>query len=443
MPRQYLAFDEITDAMPEREAPKGPQPRRFKKSAIRSRGRAVRWKYQESPASSSRSDNLTLHRWVRAAGTGLQSNSEPPFPDRFGKYNVALEVPQYDAETYEKHLTHAEWTKEETDYLIEAYREGNGKWPVVVDRYGYSDPPNRSMEDLKARFYGISATLQQLHTPVTSMTNAEYALYQTLSNFNAGQEVSRKKLAEAHLKRRQNEVDEEGILLSELQRIMLNQATLENEREELRRRLDYPRANPSGYQYSTSQALNGLWQQLLSQDRTRKNRTLRPTGNPVIDGPASATPSSARPREAQAGLPEPLSGTARRNTRDAPPQSSPATTLPMDLTDADKKRFGVIQHHEKLSSGVTFASDKLTKPRVAKSTIQTEKIASILSFAQVPDLIPLPTPPVIEQFERIMTKLHTLLDLRKLKDKEELELKVREAEREKERERKEAEGVPP
>ena len=81
-----------------------------------------------------------------------------------------------------------------------------------------------------------------------------------------------------------------------------------------------------------------------------------------------------------------------------------------------------------LPSGVTFASDKLSKPRVAKSTIQTEKIGQILQAVGVPDLIPLATPPVIEQFEVIMQKVQQILDLRKLADKEEQEIKTREAE---------------
>ena len=100
----------------------------------------------------------------------------------------------------------------------------------------------------------------------------------------------------------------------------------------------------------------------------------------------------------------------------------------MDLSKADMLRFGVVQDQEKLPSGVTFASDKLSKPRIAKSQIQTEKIVAILSHAGVQDMIPLATTPVIEQFEKVMSKVHALLDIRKLKEKEEQELKVREAE---------------
>ena len=380
------------------------------------------------PAAANRSDELQFPRWIRAPTVGTTS-SDSPIHDKFGRYNVQPELPTYDDETYEKHLTHSEWSKGETDYLIDVYRECNGKWPVIVDHYSYVDRSDRTMEDLKSRFYNISATLLQLSTPITSMTAPEYSLFETLSNFNPAQEMSRKKLAEGHLQRRQNEVDEESVLLSELQRIMLNQANLDSEREELRRRLDYPHANTNGYQYTTSQALTGLWQQLLAADRMKKNSRLKPTGHPMYDGFPGATPTSARPRDSNVGLPDSANMPSRRATRDSLPSATPQSALPVDLSKTDMLRFGVVQNQDKLPSGVTFASDKLSKPRIAKSTVQTDKIATILQHAQVPDLIPLPTPAVVEVFESIMGKVHALLDLRKLKDKEEQELRVREAEK--------------
>lgn len=83
---------------------------------------------------------------------------------------------------------------------------------------------------------------------------------------------------------------------------------------------------------------------------------------------------------------------------------------------------------DKLPTGISFASDRLSKPRVAKSQAQTEKIGTILQHIGVPELIPLPTTPVIEQFDGIMSKVHALLDMRKLAEKEEQELRVRQAE---------------
>ena len=146
---------------------------------------------------------------------------------------------------------------------------------------------------------------------------------------------------------------------------------------------------------------------LRSRDHVADSRT----GHQAIDGFPTATPTSARPRESNASQ-----------------IATPQNTLPVDLSKADMLRFGVVQDQEKLPSGVTFASDKLSKPRIAKSQIQTEKIVAILSHAGVQDMIPLATTPVIEQFEKVMSKVHALLDARKLKEKEEQELKVREAE---------------
>lgn len=379
------------------------------------------------PASTTRQDSLQFSRWQRAPTAGTESGDRPP-PDRFSRYNVQVDAPAYDETTYEEaNLANPDWTKEETDYLVDVYRECYGKWPVIIDRYSYLDGPERSMEDLKSRLYFIQKSILELDTKREHMDQSQYQLWQTLDQFNPAQETSRKKLAEGHLYRRQTEVDEESVLLSELQRIMLTQATTDSEREELRRRLDYPRANTNGYQYTTSQALTGLWQQLLAADRMKKNARLRPTGHTAYDGFPTATPTSARPRDPHAGLQDMSNVQARRGTRDSLP-SAQQNALPVDLSKADMARFGVLQNQDKLPSGVTFASDKLSKPRIAKSTVQTDKITTVLQYAQVPELIPLPTPAVVDQFDAIMSKVHAILDLRKLKDKEEQEIKVREAE---------------
>jgi DNA methyltransferase 1-associated protein 1 len=98
------------------------------------------------------------------------------------------------------------------------------------------------------------------------------------------------------------------------------------------------------------------------------------------------------------------------------------------LTPHAAHRYFVTQH-ERLSSGVSFASDRLHRARSAKSMIQTEKISAILNHLRIPDIIPLPTQRVIEDFEKLMQKVHLLLDMRKLADKEEQEIRVKEAEK--------------
>ncbi|SMQ55623.1 unnamed protein product [Zymoseptoria tritici ST99CH_3D7] len=350
--------------------------------------RAAKW----DRVSSRTPRGAPLSRWVRRGATAIERPSREP-----------VTAPTYDDETYEKHLTDSDWTKEETDELVELYRSCNGKWVVIADHY----PGDRTMEALKARFYTISANLLQLTTPITSMTTTDYSLYETLTTFNPEQETSRKKLAEGHLYRRANEVDEETVLLGELQRIMLNQASLDSAREDLRRRLDYPHTTTSGYQYTTSQALTQLWQQLLAQDRLKKNPRLRPTGNSTYDGQSMATPTNAaRPRESTA----------------------PSSAQPTEVSAAaEDPRFGVSVHSERIPPGVSFGGDRLTKPRIAKSTIQTDKIAAILAHIGVSDVIPLSTAPVVKQFDEIMSKVHLLLELRKTGEREEQELRTRQA----------------
>jgi DNA methyltransferase 1-associated protein 1 len=360
----------------------------------------------EQTSTGNRPDLPLLKHWQKAA-------TETP---SFTKYNVEPEVPNFDDAQYEDHLKDPNWTLEETRYLVDTYKECNGKWTVVIDRY---EKPDRSMEDLKARYYSVSAVMLQLETPIQSMTAPQYKMYETLKDFNPKQETSRKRLAEGHLHRKKDEVDEEAVLLAELQRIMANQESLDNLREDLRKRLDYPKAGTNSYQYSTSQALHTLWQQLVNADRQRKTQRLRvTTGQSAtsIETPAAGqTPGPGRPRESNAGT--------------AQHEPSPSTSN-TKLSAKDKLRFGVTEvgPGEKLPSGVSFASDKLSKPRIAKSSVQSEKIAAVLAHIGVPELIPLPTAPVIDAFDSLMGKLHILLDMRKVAEKEEQELKVREAE---------------
>lgn len=164
----------------------------------------------EQTSTGNRSDLPLLKHWQKAA-------TETP---SFAKYNVEPEVPKFDDAQYEDHLKDPNWTLEETRYLVDTYKECNGKWTVIIDRY---EKPERTMEDLKARFYSISAVMLQIETPIQSMTAPQYKMYETLKDFNPKQETSRKRLAEGHLHRKKDEVDEEAVLLAELQRIMANQ----------------------------------------------------------------------------------------------------------------------------------------------------------------------------------------------------------------------------
>ena len=392
-----------------------------------------------------RQDGLILRHWARKqapkpappsdAPADGASTEEPNQEQRdnvyqFAKYNTQIDAPSYTTETYEAQLEDGDWTKEETDYLVSLVKDYAQKWAVIVDRYEYTppaaedgsppEPKPRSMEDLKARYYTVSAKALAQETPVASMNGQQFSLYETLTKFNANHEMSRKALVESHLYRKEHEVHEETTLLAELQRIMINQQKLETERREIRERLDYPAASREAVtQYSTSQALSQLFQQLLAADRLRKDRRMEEFAGTAPSGPVS------QHRDSIGGS---LAAQQKRGARDSLPGASEPETRSRTLSPHSSARYFVTMH-DRLSSGVSFASDKLSKPRIAKSTIQTERIASVLQYLKIPDIIPLPTQRVVEEFDKLMMKVNGLLELRKVSEKEDAEIKVREAEK--------------
>lgn len=361
---------------------------------------------------------------------------------QYAKYNVQVEVPTYDDDLYRSQLQDTDWTKEETDYLVNTIKDFGQKWPVVVDRYDFHptksengssmQPKERSMEDLKHRYYNISAKILAHSTPISSMNAQQYTLYSNLQAFNPAHEKQRKSLVNGHITRQQDEVNEETVLLAELQRIMINQQQLENERRDIRERLEFPisTSNASNAQYSSSAALGTLFQQLLQADRMKKDRKFKnvpdmpnnPTPSSAQGGPSSAVTASGAHRDSITSTTQP----ARKGGRDSLAGPNSDGTRPLNA-QSEQRYF--ITHHDRLSSGVSFASDKLHKPRNAKSAIQSERIAAVLAHLQIPEIIPVPTQKVVEDFERLMQKVTALLDMRKVAEKEEHEIRVRNAEK--------------
>ncbi|EKG21448.1 hypothetical protein MPH_01246 [Macrophomina phaseolina MS6] len=356
----------------------------------------------------------------------------------YAKFNIQPEGPEYDDETYEAHLRSEEWSKEETDYLVEMVKEYYHRWPVIADRYEWQPPQPkvdpeteeggavvapaavakpRTMEDMKARYYQISAKLMELKTPIASMTNAEFGLHEILTRFDPEREKQRKKVAAALLERSADEIKEEVYLLGELQRINTNYEKLAAEREEVRQRLFAPAtqgSTSSTAQFQSSHALSQLFNQLLQQDRSKKRngRLSLNNADQMSNSPSGQhTPMTAGGNRGDSGLSgSGVSGHKSRGSVNTPggpgsaggaggSSSSAAAAAaaahqqsqpPRTLTPRAMQRLGVT-HHDRLSSGVSFKSDRLHKLRMAKSTIQTQKIGQVLHELRIPEIIALPT----------------------------------------------------
>ncbi|KAI4681918.1 uncharacterized protein J4E84_007515 [Alternaria hordeiaustralica] len=421
-----------------------------------STGPAKRW-VQQPFMNPARNDGLVLKHWRRKPTTAppVQEADDAPMQENdtadnyietcadYAKYDIKVDMPGFTDEEYNQYLRSDDWSREETDYLFEVVKDYSYRWPVIWDRYDYkptqprpSEPANsedqalatmpfapskkRSLEDLKARFYDISAKLMKQRIPEVSMDADQYSLYEMLTKFDPVMERNRKMLATALINRTMDEVKEEEFLLTELQRINMAANRLDAEREELRARLDAPPQNQAvsaGLQaFTSSQALQALFQQLFQQDRSKKRASGGGTGPGRLSLSANDmvhTPGSAQQQ---------LSAANRRQSM-AQNQQPTAQTPVKHLSPHQEHRFNV-STHERLTSGVTFGSDKLLKMRQAKSNVQTQKIGQMLAALGVSDIVSIPTSKVGEVFENLVSKVSKLLDVRKVREKEEGECKV-------------------
>ncbi|KAJ9150030.1 SWR1-complex protein 4 [Coniochaeta hoffmannii] len=476
----------------------------FKKRRFGSRKPAAKWELRRF-TNSARGDNgaLVLRHWRRkhedaphpedqmqdvqsqadqSAESGQEKADDKPEDSTFAKFNVQVAVPQYSEDQYNSILVNDDWTKDETDYLLQMVKDFDLRWPVIWDRYEYvprgpqtgetdgaestaviPTPKQRTMEDLKARYYEVAAKMMVVQKPAQYMTKPEFDLYEIMTNFNPAEERRRKEFAINTMARSKDEAREEESLLLEIKRIMARTERFNEERRELYQRLDYPHTDQDISIYKSSQGLQTLLQTLMNVDKSKKRRSL-------AEGAAGPTPTSAGFAAGQAGPHHPSSdgpGNRRESIaasasgghfrRDSLVSATPAT--PADATPtsaADKKKKGGaaqferrklsdheetiygVSHHERLTSGPTFRYEKINKLYSHKSGQQQLRITNLLTELDVPSRLIMPTAAVTAQFEVLWAAVTTLVDLRKVSDKIEAEIKLEEA---KKAERDRARGV--
>lgn len=354
---------------------------------------------------------------------------EPHYP--YAKFNVKVNVPEYTQEQYDSHLRSDEWSQEETEYLVSLALEFDLRWVVIWDRYEYQpaeavkededsmamaiQSTQRSMEDLKARYYDVAAKTMALNQPLSSMSTTEFELHEKMTKFDAQLEATRKKLAETLFVRSPEEVKEEEMLLVELKRIVSSQEKFSQERKDLYDRLSVPHST-GGATYKTSQELLQLMQTLLSQDKNKKRRSLAGEGSSISTG--ATTPGTG---QAERSHRQSISGPGdKRSSLSGSAGLGPGQK---QLSARDEARFG-ISHNERTQTGTQFRHERINKLAQAKSNVLSTKIASALAELGIPSRLTMPTAAVCDEFERLVQSIHVLLDVRKVSEKLENEIKV-------------------
>lgn len=501
-----------------------PQSTQFKKRRFASRKPAARWELRPFRNSGRDDQSLVLRHWRRkdmkdaplvvdqapqTGGSNLQHEGQQPGhvetpkaeeleDSTFAKFNVRVQVPRYSGDQYSVSLQNEDWTKEETDYLMEMASEFDLRWPIIWDRYewtpsatnGETDADGdeskavvpatrpRSMEDLKARYYEVAAKMMAAQKPVQYMTQQEYALHELMAHFNPKQEKLRKEFAMNTLSRSKEEAREEESLLLEIKRILARSERFNEERRELYNRLDYPRAETDINTFKSSAGMQTLLQNLMSVDKSKKRKSIMGTdgvntpsggggaapGSTAAAAAATTTMTGGAASGAQGGAQNP-STVPESGKRDsvaastaATRESTAATSTPTaaskkaqqqaekqqpperrKLTSQEEAVYGVT-HHDRLGSGPTFRTEKINKLFSHKSNQQQLRIHNTLNELDVPAKLAMPTAATTLQYEQLLAAVNSLLDARKVSDKLDAEIKVEEAKR---AEREKLHGPPP
>ncbi|KAM0335831.1 hypothetical protein ACHAQA_000881 [Verticillium albo-atrum] len=444
----------------------------FKKRRIAVKKPAAKWELRAFQNTSRGDDGaFVLRHWRRKAGDAAQAGAaagtqegdapeaaaaakEPVLEDSaFAKYNVHVDVPQYSPDQYQSNLVNPDWTKDETDYLMSLIKDFDLRWPVIWDRYDYTPeaingeasadgdeskaiipvPKPRTMEDLKARYYEIAAKMMSAQTPVQYMTKEEFALHETMLNFNPQQERVRKEFAVNGLSRTKEEANEEESLLVEIKRILARSTVFNEERRELYNRLDYPHTDQDISTFKSSTGLQTLLQNMMAVDKNKKRKSLMGAEgvSPGAPGqqPAAAADTSANRRESIAvsapGHRDSIGSVAQTPTAEKG-GSKKGTQTPHErrkLSEAEKYIYG-ISHHDRLQAGPTFRYEKINKLFTNKSGQQQIRISNALNELDIPQRLVMPTASVTAQFELLLGAINSLLDARKVTDKIDAEIKI-------------------
>lgn len=405
---------------------------------------------QPSLANLAGSTDVEMTDESKTQSTGQEMRFEEEFPSH--KWDVKVQVASYTDEQYDSFLKLDDWTKEETDYLMNLCRAYDLRWVIIADRYDPAEIPaarppqhngeatgtevvrkniypTRSMEALKQRYYGIAAKMLETQIPASDMTQAEFQLWEKMRTFDARTETMRKTMAEKLFERTKDEADEERVLLEELYRITQHEDDLIKKRAELYRRLEpVPPLRRNEEQstavYQTSGGLSMLLQTLLAKEKRLKRP---PQANGAEAGPAAATPTESTKSD-KSRHPNQYS---RRDTLDTQPEESGpqkkgSTSQPSVrvLSPQDEARFGITHPQERLTSGVQFRHEKINRLMMAKSQTQTAKIQAALTELGIPPRLLMPTQRVCRVFETLVGEINVLLDARKLNEKIATEIKI-------------------
>ena len=77
-------------------------------------------------------------------------------------FSQQVSIPSYSESEYNQFLKSEDWSQAETDHLIDLCQRFDLRFIVIHDRWDRAAFRDRSVEDLKERYYSICATLSKV-----------------------------------------------------------------------------------------------------------------------------------------------------------------------------------------------------------------------------------------------------------------------------------------
>lgn len=183
--------------------------------------RVRNWKWMpfKNPA---RADGFTFCHWQRVD----EANENHEYP--FAKLNRKINIPTYSPSEYNTHLRlNTKWTKAQTDYLFDLAQRFDTRFVVMADRWDRESHGDKTVEDMKERYYEVVGILQKLR--------GQLGPDKKIFVFDGEHERKRKEQLKKLFERTQEQIEEENQLQQEMRKIEARKKEREKKTQDLQK----------------------------------------------------------------------------------------------------------------------------------------------------------------------------------------------------------------
>ncbi|CAO1632821.1 unnamed protein product [Parajaminaea phylloscopi] len=443
-PSLALAQSEARSFLGQQEGESG---KGFRPKFKRKERKAKKWALKPFQ-SASRADGLVLHHWMPTEENADEYERETGIDHSrdFSIFNTTSGAYSYSNEEYQQHLKDDDWTKDETDYLIDLCQRYDLRFVVIADRWEWpaSSHKQRSMEDLKARYYAICRRLIRSRISVEDMDSRQQLL-QTYA-FDKTRELERKRLLQRLFTRTPVQLAEEEALYVEARRLEQNEAKFSADREDLLKLLGgWERVpNVSGSLIAEAGAGIGLGaagpipgtpgaaaeDALVGSDGKRKKRRIG-DGSLITDddaastsGRSTAATTTTLTAKQKAELKQAQFDEACRITR-FDPEAAPLARPPYPFligTPSTAPPVAPSPNNPSSSHGVYLRSARVLAPRQPQYNRTMQTLAEMK--ASIGPKLVFPTRQNCEKWEGLLGAVTSGLEMKKQTDRVESELRI-------------------